>query len=237
MKTPLLFIAMLAFAEIKAQQNPVIIELFTSQGCSSCPAADKNLTEILQKATKEGQPIYGLSFHVDYWNYIGWKDPYSNKAFTERQRKYSEQLGLSSIYTPQMIVNGTNEFVGAYKNDSDRAVAKALKQPAQYQIAIGEISYVNGKLKLHYSVTQPTHGELINIAVVEKSTENYVPRGENSGRKLHHDNVVKSFTTLSLKQQDEVEVNIADLNKEKSMVIVYVQNSSLAVLGASAKVF
>ena len=71
------------------QNNPVIIELFTSQGCSSCPSADKNLTEILEKATKEGKPVYGLSFHVDYWNYIGWKDPYSNKAFTERQQELS----------------------------------------------------------------------------------------------------------------------------------------------------
>ncbi|UXE65183.1 MAG: DUF1223 domain-containing protein [Chryseotalea sp. WA131a] len=101
MTKKLLFAMILASTTLRAQQNPVIIELFTSQGCSSCPAADKNLTEILQKAAKEGQPVYGLSFHVDYWNYIGWKDTYSSKAFTEQQRKYSEQLGfVVYLYPP-----------------------------------------------------------------------------------------------------------------------------------------
>ena len=99
----------------QAQMNPVIVELFTSQGCSSCPAADKNLTELLRKAELEGQPVYGLSFHVDYWNYIGWKDPYSSKQFTARQQAYRDHFEAESTYTPQMVVNGTTEFIGSNK--------------------------------------------------------------------------------------------------------------------------
>src|SRR5437899_2881738 len=124
MKIPLLllfFIAMnFAFA-----QNPVVVELFTSQGCSSCPAADKNLAEIIEKAEANGQQVIGLSFHVDYWNYIGWKDPYSKAEFTERQRKYALRMNSENIYTPQMIVNGESEFVGSDKNTSTKEIGKA----------------------------------------------------------------------------------------------------------------
>jgi hypothetical protein len=237
MTKKLLFAMILASTTLRAQQNPVIIELFTSQGCSSCPAADKNLTEILQKAAKEGQPVYGLSFHVDYWNYIGWKDPYSSKAFTEQQRKYSEQLGLSSIYTPQMIVNGTDEFVGANKNASERAITKALNQPSEYQIAIGGRSYANGKLKVNYSIAPNSKiekGDVINLAIVEKSLENYVPRGENSGRKLHHDNVVKWFSSFPLKEKGELEIAVSHWNEKKYVLVVYIQNSDWTVLGVAS---
>src|SRR5258706_7835451 len=111
-----------------SQQNPVVIELFTSQGCSSCPAADKNLAEIIEDAEKNGQPVYGLSFHVDYWNYIGWKDPYSNPGYTARQHQYAQKLNSESVYTPQMIVNGEIEFVGSNKKASSEAVASALSK-------------------------------------------------------------------------------------------------------------
>src|SRR5438445_2521237 len=108
---PALFL--FSLVKIASAQNPVVIELFTSQGCSSCPVADKNLAEIIEKAETNGQQVYGLSFHVDYWNDIGWKDPYSKAEFTERQKKYASIRSFENIYTPQMIVNGETEFVGS----------------------------------------------------------------------------------------------------------------------------
>lgn len=220
-----------------AQNNPVVIELFTSQGCSSCPAADKNLTEILQQAKREGKEVFGLSFHVDYWNYIGWKDPYSSKEFTSRQRKYGEEMNLRSIYTPQMIVNGRDEFVGSSKDESEKIVANAFKQKPSYQIAIKDFQVTNGVLHVKYSLDKEPNGEVINMAIVEKEVENYVPRGENSGRKLHHDNVVRSFITNPIKREQELQIKIPEINSAKASVILYIQDKNWSVMGATSKAF
>src|SRR5258706_3032673 len=122
-----------------SQENPVVMDLVTSQGCSSCPAADKNLAEINEDAEKNGQPVYGLSFHVDYWNYIGWKDPYSKPEYTARQHQYAQKLNSESVYTPQMIVNGEIEFVGSNKKASSEAVAQALTKEMPYHISLNNM--------------------------------------------------------------------------------------------------
>ncbi len=221
----------------RAQNNPVVVELFTSQGCSSCPAADKNLTEILQQAKKEGKEVFGLSFHVDYWNYIGWKDPYSTKEFTARQRKYGEEMNLRSIYTPQMIVNGRDEFVGSSKDEAEKIVGNALKQKPSYHIIIKDFQVTNNVLHLKYLLDKEPNGEVINVAIVEREVENYVSRGENSGRRLHHDNVVRSFVTNLAKRDQELRLQVPAMNLEKASVILYIQNKDWNVVGATSKAF
>lgn len=235
MKLVLLLLLVIFQLNLNGQNNPVIIELFTSQGCSSCPAADKNLTEILQQASKEGKPVFGLSFHVDYWNYIGWKDPYSSKAFTERQRNYAAAMKLQSIYTPQMIVNGKYEFVGSNNDKAEAAIKSALNSNPLYTIVINELTIVGDLLKLTYSIDSDPATEVLNVAVVEKAVENYVARGENQGKKLHHDNVVRAFTTIPLEKQGEIEIRIPALTPGKSSLVLYIQNKQLQVLSAVAK--
>src|SRR5262245_56361084 len=106
-----------ALAQDKA---PVVVELFTSEGCSSCPPADAFLGELAQRPD-----VVPLAFHVDYWDYIGWKDPYANPAFTQRQHDYKAALGLHMVYTPQMIVDGRTDVVGSERGSVEAAIGKA----------------------------------------------------------------------------------------------------------------
>ena len=216
-------------------QGFAVIELFTSQGCSSCPAADKNLSEIIQRAEREGKPVYGLSFHVDYWNYIGWKDPYSSKEFTERQRKYSKEMGSDGVYTPQMIVNGESEFVGSQKGSAEKAIEEALKKKPSFQILISDLEVIDDRLRLRYTIDKSPGDETVNVAVVERDVENYVARGENSGKTLHHDNVVREFKSFPLQRQGQLEIKIPPLNSTKTSVILFIQDKHQKILSASVK--
>lgn len=229
-----LLVILLAVERLCAQ-GFVVIELFTSQGCSSCPAADKNLSEIIQRAEREGKPVYGLSFHVDYWNYIGWKDPYSSKEFTERQRKYSKEMGSDGVYTPQMIVNGESEFVGSQKGSAEKAIEEALKKKPSFQILISDLEVIDDRLRLRYTIDKSPGDETVNVAVVERDVENYVARGENSGKTLHHDNVVREFKSFPLQRQGQLEIKIPPLNSTKTSVILFIQDKHQKILSASVK--
>jgi len=216
------------------QNCPVVVELFTSQGCSSCPAADRNLSEIITNAEREGKPVYGLSFHVDYWNHNGWTDPYSNKAFTARQGEYARIMGLASMYTPQMIINGTVELVGSDKSKSASAIQLAMKEPGLCKIQIANLELTDSDLRFEYLVDKLPKGAVINAAIVERGIENYVSRGENSGKKLHHDNVVRMFVSQPARNSQRIDINLSGINRNKLSLIVYIQDLSFRVLAATA---
>lgn len=212
---------------VKAQDDFVLIELFSSQGCSSCPAADKNLSDILD--SDNGDSVIGLSFHVDYWNYIGWKDPYSNKLFSERQRNYSKALN-TTVYTPQMIVNGKEVFVGSDKQKTLKAISQ--KQKSKYEIRITDLVVNKSGVTFSYSLDYEPQDQIMNIALVERNIENYVPRGENSGRTLHHDNVVRAFETFPLKKSSTIQMPLHDVKIQNSSVVLFVQDKNWSVLAA-----
>lgn len=229
---PFLFAA--CTISIACAQNPVVVELFTSQGCSSCPAADKNLAAVVDRAEKNNQEVLGLSFHVDYWNYIGWKDPYSSKEFTERQKKYASVLNLENIYTPQMIVNGRAEFVGSDGRKCDDEIAKALKETPLFQISITDVTKSKEKILISYSLDKVPTDCTINAALVEKDVSNDVTRGENTGRKLAHKNVVRSFTTSAAKKNGTLELAFPAAGKADQLII-FLQNNEWRVTGAFRK--
>lgn len=151
--------------ETPADMPFVIVELFTSEGCSSCPSADRLLSEIVDEQQSDVE-IIGLSFHVDYWDYIGWKDPYAHKEFTQRQRAYSTKLRSYQVYTPQMVVNGKHEFVGSDRRTWARVLSTESNKQSAFTFEMSDIS--KNKDQLFFSVSIENQKDLlINVAVVE----------------------------------------------------------------------
>jgi len=144
-----------------------LIELFTSQGCSSCPAADHLLNSIIEQAAINGDPVFGLSFHVSYWDYLGWKDPYASSAYNVRQGNYVNQLKAGNAYTPQMVVNGKVEFVGSSRKEADSAIKTALAKLVGYSLKVSVVNNV-GELLIKYTLDKAPNQALINIALVKK---------------------------------------------------------------------
>jgi len=160
----------------------VLVELFTSQGCSSCPPADGLLAKLA-----EDPNVIVLSEHVDYWDYLGWKDPFSSPVFSERQGNYSRRFALRGPYTPQMIVDGTEEFVGSDAGQARRSILRAMKT-AKLEIAVQRAGE-------RIRIEAPAKGELW-IATVQHSGTAAVPRGENAGRNLRHVAIVRNLQRM-----------------------------------------
>jgi hypothetical protein len=212
-----------------------VVELFTSEGCSSCPPADRLLVDLAAGAARDGRPIFTLSFHVDYWNDLGWADPFSRPAFTERQRAYAQALG-GGVYTPEMIVNGTTAFVGSDRARAQRAVQAALARPAVARFTRLEAAGGQGNVRVTFAVAGARAGSLINLAFVQPDTAVPVGRGENGGRTLTHHNVMRAFATERLDAAGSGDGQLAVPAGARAgswRVIAYAQDpESLAILGA-----
>lgn len=212
-----------------------VLELFTSQGCSSCPSADRLLTETLSEAAKTNSNIIGLSFHVDYWDRLGWKDPFSNHAYTQRQYQYSAHFAQNGVYTPQEVLNGRQEFVGSNRSKQISALKEALSQPTTVGIQVTAAAPKDNRLTVAYQLDGDLADAVLNVALVSKTTETTVQRGENAGRKLVHDNVVRVFQTVpAIAKGTLVVLMPADYNAENGAVVAYVQaRQTLAIRGAT----
>jgi len=201
MTTKLLLIAALASAAW-AQPAPVLVELFTSEGCSSCPPADALLENLDRTQPVAGARIIVLSEHVDYWDHLGWKDPYSSHAFTARQQAYVLRFSHDP-YTPQMVVNGQAEFVG-----SDREAAVAAISASSRQPILGlRITAIEGKATVRVEADPLPSGKTrkaeIYVARAIESAGSDVTRGENRGHKLHHVAIVTELRQVGKVDQRE----------------------------------
>jgi len=184
-----------------ASGNPperVIVELFTSEGCSSCPPADALLKSLSEQQPLDGVQILALEEHVDYWNQLGWRDPFASNAFSRRQTDYAEAFGRDGVYTPQMIVNGQIEFVGSRSTEAREAIQKAASEP-KLQVILG-LSGDAGANKATIEVTvRNPHGISFHepaelwVAITETNLQSDVKAGENSGETLKHAAIVRSL--------------------------------------------
>ncbi len=215
------------FVERPASAEPksvVVVELFTSEGCSSCPSADRLLSEIVNNSYDETE-VLGLSFHVDYWDYIGWKDPYAHKKFTDRQRQYAQKLRSYQLYTPQMIVNGRHEFVGSNRVKWRQVLSQEAKKKPKTNLDLQNVSVTDDQVVFEVKSDQAS-GMLLNIALVERELTQDVKRGENRGRKLAHDNVVRSFRVLAAPQSGgSLSIEKPEVELSKTSLMVYLQDA------------
>jgi len=167
-----------------------VVELFTSQGCSSCPPADQLLSSFVKAGAVSGRSVAALSFHVDYWNDLGWADPFSTPAWTERQRQYAQALGDNRVYTPELVVSGQAGFVGSNASAIKQAIARA---PRPAKLAATSTWAAD---RLDITATAPADADVL-VAVFESGKRTKVTRGENSGETLANDHVVRRLERVA----------------------------------------
>lgn len=183
----------LATASTRSSRVPVVAELFTSEGCSSCPPADKLLAALHEKQPFDGVEIIALSEHVDYWNRLGWNDPFSRRQFSERQHRYAQHWP-GRVYTPQLVIDGRYELVGSDVRRVEKTILRAAEEP---KITPGIDVEFAGSSEIRLEVAIPARLERgaadVFIALLEDGLETFVAKGENRGRTLPHTAVARTF--------------------------------------------
>jgi hypothetical protein len=181
----------------------VVAELFTSEGCSSCPPADDVLSRLVQGQPVTGVEVLALGEHVDYWDQLGWRDPFSSAALTARQSEYEARVfHTGSIYTPQLVVDGRLECVGSNVNAIQRTISQAAQAP-KADVGVTLVRATDRALQVEVHVTVPPNLAIrdaadVLVAVTESNLVSNVRRGENQGRTLQHSAVVRSLTTVGV---------------------------------------
>ena len=217
-------------------QNPVVVELFTSEGCSSCPPADAVLLQLSQQKPGDGMQLILLGEHVDYWNYIGWSDRFSSKQFSERQSEYAKALH-AEVYTPQMVIDGQEQFVGNDAAEVRSRIAAAAKKPKPAQVSLAWEG--NGRLRVSVHSSPPAKAEIL-LAITEDGLSTQVANGENGGKTLHHAAVLRQLSQIGETTNGSFEKTLdvprkSDWNAGQLKVAVLVQDPvSKKMLGAGS---
>jgi hypothetical protein len=191
-----LLLGVLLWAAAQAQ-TPVVVELFTSEGCSSCPPADLLLTKLENTQPVAGAHIIALSEHVDYWDRLGWRDPFSSLQFSLRQQEYAEALHESDPYTPEMVVDGVVGFIGSDTSRAMQAIANAARAPKTAM----SVASASGKISINITGV-PSPADIL-LAITESGLLSNVSAGENQGRRLTHSAVVRSLRVVGKTRSNE----------------------------------
>ena len=211
-----------------------VLELFTSEGCSSCPAADELLARIQQEAGDK--PVYLLSYHVDYWDRLGWRDAFSQAEFSKRQYQYSRHLN-AEVYTPQLVVNGKEEFVGSDQSAITSAISQELSGKATASLAL-KAHQQAGKLDVNYQADGDIAGSELLLALVQKHAVSKVGAGENGGRTLKHAQIVRNLYKFDLPADKKGTMRIAlppSFNTKDWELVGFVQDEGTGVIKSAAR--
>ena len=212
-----------------------VLELFTSEGCSSCPPAEELLAKIQQEA--QGKAVYLLAYHVDYWDRQGWKDLFSSADYSKRQVQYGHWLNAPEIYTPQLIINGKAEYVGSDEPAISNAIAEQLATKPAATLTL-RAQQDGEKLKVQYQAGKVENSSSLLIAIVQKNAQTKVARGENAGRSLAHVQIVRKLQTEPLKAIGNGNATVVlpkDFNAQNWEVLGMVQDQTSGEILAIAK--
>lgn len=229
-----------------AKRIPVLVELFTSEGCSSCPPADALLARLEQVQPIQGAEIIAIEEHVDYWDSLGWKDPYSSFEWTMRQQQYSGAFGSGGVYTPQMVVDGRAEFVGNRERQAEKEILQSIRVAKTDVLVTPDTPGRDGTEQFTIRVGRLTNGTAgdaaeVWLGVTESRLQSAVTRGENAGENLHHTSVLRTLQKIGKAESNKDQAFASDqrvrLNsawkRENMRVIVFVQERrSRKILGA-----
>jgi hypothetical protein len=224
-------------------QKVVLIELFTSEGCSSCPPADALLRQVNGARTSADQLVVGISEHVTYWNGLGWSDPFSSTAYTDRQNAYGERFHLDGVYTPQMVINGAEQIVGSDRAALLRAVQAEEAQHPRVSVRILSLNIAGSTLAVNFSISGdvPAQGADLMAVLVDDSDRSNVLHGENSGETLAHVAVARAISRVARLRSPgdrtvEVQIPATFQAAQKHHLILFAQTPGYGrVLGADSK--
>ncbi|MCB9170295.1 MAG: DUF1223 domain-containing protein [Flavobacteriales bacterium] len=184
-------------AQDDAGKGVAVVELFGSEGCSSCPPADRLVQDLMRKARAEQEPVHVIAFQVPIWDYLGWKDRFATRQWELRQRDYGKRL-QDGVYTPQCVVNGRWSFAGSDAAQLDRHVREALDIPAEVTIRGSAHPAEPEGVAVDYELTGPIDGRELNVVLVEDGLDSQVTRGENAGAHLLHEAIARTMRTVPL---------------------------------------
>lgn len=219
-----------------AQSGFAVVELFTSEGCSSCPPADALIAKLAIE--NKDKPVYILAYHVDYWDRLGWKDTFSDHRYAQRQNQYANWLNLSSVYTPQIVVNGSREFVGSDEKTLRASVLSSLSEinTNNLEISLEKQSDIN--LTLNYHTNQSTQGFNLLIAFIKPNAIHKIERGENRGKTLAHVQIVRNLDRFSLNGKENGLVTLStlkEITQSDPELIAFLQNAKTGKITAATK--
>ncbi|WP_188374259.1 DUF1223 domain-containing protein [Winogradskyella haliclonae] len=216
--------------EIILKENPIVLELFTSQGCSSCPPADELLKQV------KSDNVIALSYHVDYWNYIGWKDPFSKEEFTNKQREYGSKFYSSSIYTPQLVVNGREHFVGSNRRKLKQKIAQYSKQISKSNIDLSKVKKEDAIVSFDYKIEGLQSDDNLRVVLVIDERKTSVKRGENRNRELVNSNIVVAEQKFKIENTlGKGSIIIPEIVEEKDnlSLVLILENNELDINAAT----
>jgi hypothetical protein len=207
---------------------PVVVELFTSQGCSSCPPADAYLGKLADR-----HDILPLAFHVNYWDYIGWKDPFASNIATERQYSYGHALGLNMVYTPQMVVGGTHDAVGSDENAVSRAIEMDASRP---KLKLTVVRDASGAYRVEIPAGPAGNAATVWVALFDHAHKTPVARGENSGTTLIEYNIVREWRKIGdwNGKAEQIALNLTPESDEYDACAVLVQEGGYGAIRGAA---
>ncbi|WP_316014003.1 DUF1223 domain-containing protein [Roseobacter sp. HKCCA0434] len=204
--------------------RPVVVELFTSQGCSSCPPADDFLAELAERDN-----VIALSLHVDYWDYLGWQDPFASPAMTARQRAYAARQGTRSVFTPQMIVQGQLSAVGHRRPEVNAAIAAVADRAG----ATVELMRVEDHLEVRIAPLRPDLSGTVHVVSYDEPHVQDIARGENGGRRLTYTNVVTGWMTLGRWNGQDMRTTIPMPVMGRGVAVLVQDGEAGPILGAA----